>query len=112
MSKSNAKKESKAGSAAPGEAVAPIRLGAELGIESVRTLHGELAGHFEDASIVLDASAVERIHAAALQVLCLFFRDRRAAGRETQLVQPTDTLRNAAVLIGAALLLNLAKAPV
>ncbi len=114
MSKANVKKESKADTAAPaGEAVKTITLGSDLGIENVRALHGELTSHVGDAGLVaLEGAAVERIHAAALQALCLFFRDRRAAGHDTQIQKPSETLRNAAVLIGAAPLLNLAKAPV
>ena len=114
MSKANVKKESKAGTAAPGgEGVRTISLGSDLGIEGVRTLHGELAAHIDDAGPVsLEGSAVERVHAAALQALCLFFRDRRSAGRDTEIQNPSETLRNAAALIGAAPLLNLAKAPV
>jgi hypothetical protein len=47
-----------------------------------------------------------------LQAVCLFFRDRQAAGRGTEIQNPSETLRNAAALLGAAPLLNLAKAPV
>lgn len=114
MSKANVKKESKAGSAAPaGEAAKTIRLANDLGIENVRALHGELVGHVDDAgAVAIDGSGVERVHAAALQALCLFFRDRQAAGRDTELQNPSETFRNAAALIGAAPLLNLAKAPV
>lgn len=115
MSKSSAKKESKASTAAApaGESVATIRLGADLGIESVRTLHGELAAHLGDAGVVaLDGSGVERVHAASLQLLCLFCRDRRAAGREVEFLRPSETLRNSAALLGAASLLNMVKAHV
>jgi ABC-type transporter Mla MlaB component len=114
MSKANVKKESKAGTAAPaGGAVKKVSLGADLGIENIRALHGELTTHLEEAgNISLEGSAVERVHAAALQALCLFFRDRRAAGHGTEIQNPSETLRNAAALIGAAPLLNLAKAPV
>lgn len=114
MSKANVKKESKADTAAPaGAAVTTIKLGSDLGIEHVRTLHVELANHLDEpGAVALEGSAVERVHAAALQLLCLFFRDRRAVGRDTQIQQPSETLRNAAALIGAAPQLNLAKAPV
>lgn len=114
MGKANVKKESKADTAAPaGEAVTTIRLGSDLGIENVRALHMDLVSHVDDpGSVAVEGSAVERVHAAAVQALCLFFRDRRAAGRDTQIQKPSETLRNAAVLIGAAPLLNLAKAPV
>jgi ABC-type transporter Mla MlaB component len=115
MSKSSAsKKESKAPAAGASEPESsPIRLGADLGIEAVLQLHGELAGHLDDPDTVkLDASEVERVHAAALQLFCLFCRDRRTAGREVEFLRPSETLRNAAALLGAATLLNLAKAHV
>jgi hypothetical protein len=113
MSKANVKKESKAGTAAPAGEAVTISLGSDLGIESVRALHGELASHLTYPGMVtLEGSAVERVHAAALQAFCLFFRDRRAVGHETEFQKASETLRNAAVLLGAAPLLNLAKAPV
>jgi ABC-type transporter Mla MlaB component len=113
MSKSTAKKEGKAGGAAGGEAATTIRLGADLGIDTVKALHGELAAHVNDAgTVALDASAVERVHGAAMQLFCLFCRDRRAAGHGVEFLNPSESLRNAAALLGAATLLNLAKATV
>jgi ABC-type transporter Mla MlaB component len=88
----------------------PIKLGSDLGIEHIQTLHDELMKHIDDpADVELDVSDVERVHTAALQLFCLFCRDRRAAGRGVALQKPTEALRSAAALLGATTLLNLAK---
>ena len=110
MSHSNANNEGKAAPAgSPAAGVAPIRLASELGIESVKALHAELLEHLNDKQpVVLDAEQVERVHTAALQLFCLFCRDRRAAGRSVEFLRPSATLRNAAKLLGATTLLNLA----
>jgi ABC-type transporter Mla MlaB component len=87
-----------------------LRLPADLGIEGVVQLKsqlGELIG--QSARVVLDAAEVERIHGAALQLFCLFCRDRRAAGREVEFAHPSTTLLAAATLLGAASLLQLAR---
>jgi ABC-type transporter Mla MlaB component len=98
--------------AAPAGA-APIRLPADLGIEQAQALHGQLSAHLQDADkIVFDAQDVERIHTAALQLFCLFCRDRRTAGREVEFLRPSESLRNAAALLGATTLLNIARAQV
>jgi ABC-type transporter Mla MlaB component len=87
-----------------------INLGSDLGIEQARGLHAQLASHLNDEEkIVLDASEVERIHAAALQLFCLFCRDRRAAGHDVEFLRPSETLRNAAALLGATTLLSMAR---
>jgi ABC-type transporter Mla MlaB component len=115
MSKQSAKKEGKAvnAAAAAATAPAPIRLGTDLGIENAQALHAKLAGRIDDMeTVVLDAAEIERVHTAALQLFCLFCRDRRAAGREVEFLRPSETLRNAAALLGATTLLNLARAKV
>jgi ABC-type transporter Mla MlaB component len=90
-----------------------INLGSDLGIEQARGLHAQLVSHLNDEEkVVLDASEVERIHAAALQLFCLFCRDRRAAGREVEFQRPSETLRNAAALLGATTLLSMARVQV
>lgn len=87
-----------------------IRLPAELGIDSASDLHRELVSHVEDAApVVLDASDVARIHTAALQLFCLFCRDRRSGGRETHWQSPSIALKSAAALLGVSTLMNLAQ---
>lgn len=88
----------------------PIRLPAELGIDQVGALKAQLGRLLEQpAKVVFDAAEVERVHSAALQLFCLFCRDRRAASREIEFARPSPALRSAAVLLGAATLLQIAK---
>ncbi|HKY90986.1 MAG TPA: STAS domain-containing protein [Nevskiaceae bacterium] len=88
--------------------VATIKLPAELGIEGATDLHRELVAHVDDAvPVVLDAADVSRIHTAALQLFCLFCRDRQNGGRETHWRAPSIALKNAAVLLGVTQMLNL-----
>jgi len=89
---------------------AVIHLPAELGIESADALHRELVSHVEDsAPVVLHASEVARIHTAALQLFCLFCRDRRDGGLQTHWQAPSAALRSAAALLGVSTLMNLAQ---
>lgn len=91
-----------------GAAGCVIHLPAELGIESASELHRDLVAHVEDAApVVLDAAAVARVHTAALQLFCLFCRDRREVGLETHWLAPSVALRSAATLLGVAGLMNL-----
>lgn len=103
-------KKKAAASAPAATATAPVKLDRELGIEGVADLKRQLGERFEDeATVELDASEVERLHTAALQLFCLFCRDRRAMGRDVSFLKPSEALRNAAALLGATTLLNLAK---
>jgi len=89
---------------------ATMKLDADLGIEKVKGLHAQLVETLDDeGEIRLDASEVERVHTAALQLFVLFSRDMRAAGREVSFLKPSQALRSAAALLGATTLLNLAK---
>lgn len=91
-------------------ASAVIRLPAELGIEAATELHRELVAHVEDpAPVVLEAEEVARIHTAALQLFCLFCRDRRDQGRVTDWRAPSNALRAAAALLGVTTLLNMSQ---
>ena len=113
--KQPAKKQRKAcaASAAAVTTLTPIRLGSDLGVENAQALHAQLSSHLDDKEpVVLDAAEIERVHTAALQLFCLFCRDRRAAGREVEFLRPSEALRNAAALLGATTLLNLARAKV
>jgi len=87
-----------------------ISLPPELGIDSVAALKrqlGPLLG--EPAKVVLDGAEVKRVHTAALQLFCLFCRDRRAEGREVEFGRPSPALLSAAALLGASTLLQLAQ---
>lgn len=89
---------------------ATIRLPAELGIEGASELHRELVAHVDDVTpVILDATDVARIHTAALQLFCLFCRDRRSGGHETHWQAPSVALKSAAALLGVSTLLNLAR---
>lgn len=88
---------------------APIRLAAELGIDQAVALKAELLAQLDDeAPVRIDAAAVRRVHAASLQLLCLYCRERRAAGRSVEFLQASDSLRQSAALFGATHLLSLA----
>ena len=88
-----------------------IKLDANLGIEQAAALHETLKQRVDDADLVqFDASELQRIHTAALQLFCLFCRDRRSAGHSVEFLRPSESLRKAAALLGATTLLQLAKA--
>lgn len=89
-----------------------IKLPAELGIEEAGGLRQMLAKDVADQRVVtLDASDIQRIHAAALQLFCMFCKDRRKAGRDVSWREPSAALRGAAALLGATTLLSLGMEP-
>ncbi|MDR3417695.1 MAG: STAS domain-containing protein [Nevskia sp.] len=87
-----------------------VHLPAELGIDGVAALKAQLAKVVgEPRKVVMEASEVERVHTAALQLFCLFCRDRRAADREVEFARPSPALRSAAALLGASTLLQISR---
>lgn len=89
-----------------------VKLPAELGIEQAASLRETLVKNLNDArNVALDASEIQRIHAAALQLFCMFCKDRRAAGRDFSWREPSLALRGAATLLGATTLLSLGQEP-
>lgn len=75
----------------------PIELGNDLGIERAGDLKEQLAAQLGSGrAVVLDGSAVERVHGAGMQVLAAFIRDRQAAGRKTRIESPAPALVDAA----------------
>ncbi len=89
-----------------------IKLPAELGIEEAGGLRQLLAKDVADSrTVTLDASEIQRIHAAALQLFCMFCKDRRKAGRDVSWREPSPALRSAAALLGATTLLSLGMEP-
>ena len=82
---------------------------AELDIAGASTLQQRLEGLLDmPERVQLDASEVQRVHSAALQLFCLFCRDRRAQGRDVEFLRPSPALLSAAALLGASTLLQLA----
>lgn len=87
-----------------------IRLPNDLGIEQAEGLRQTLLPRLEaKGPVILQASEVDRIHTAALQLFCMFCRDRRAAGRETRWQSASPALRQAAALLGMTTLLQLSQ---
>lgn len=74
-----------------------LTLQSDLGIECVADLHAALQPHLEDdAPLALAGDRVERVHAAGLQLLHAFVRDRAACGRQTTITEISPTLAAAA----------------
>jgi ABC-type transporter Mla MlaB component len=87
-----------------------INVGSQLGIEDAATLHQQLCAAVDDPRpVVLEGRDVRDIHTAALELFCLFCRDRRAVGRETRWQEPSEALRSAAALLGITALMALAQ---
>lgn len=85
-----------------------IALESELGIESAPRLHAQLAPVIDHKrQVTLDAASVSRLHAASMQVLVAFVRDRRDAGRKTRIQDPSAELRHAAAALGVGTILGL-----
>jgi phospholipid transport system transporter-binding protein len=80
----------------------PFALAADCAIGSAGKLKTDLLRRLKQpGSVAIDASALQRIDTATLQVLVAFARDRGAAGR------PVEWVGVPAVLSDAARLLNL-----
>lgn len=74
-----------------------LSLQPDLGIECVAELQAALQPHLNDeAPLVLAGDRVERVHAAGLQLLHAFVRDRAACGRYTTVTLASPTLAAAA----------------
>lgn len=84
-----------------------LTLQSDLGIESVAELQATLQPHLEDDEpIALTGDRVERVHAAGLQLLHAFVRDRAARGHETTVTLASPTLASAARQLGLAVSLG------
>ena len=74
-----------------------ISLQPDLGIEHVADLQATLLPHLDDDTpLQLAGDKVERVHAAGLQLLHAFVRDRASAGRSTIVTLASPILANAA----------------
>jgi phospholipid transport system transporter-binding protein len=58
-------------------------------------------------TVVLNASHLERVDTAALQVLSAFVQDAKSQQQDVQWKEPSESLRQAAELLGLSVLLNL-----
>ena len=86
-------------------------LPSDLGIEAIADLSDLLAARIRsDVPVIIDGRAVSRVHTAALQLLCMFCVGRRKAGRATQWLEPSESLRQAVALLSLNPLLQLAEA--
>lgn len=98
-----------AAAAQAGMATPTLALPEKFGIAEVSAFRDQLVTLVEEPQpVVLDAERVMQIHSAALQLLVMFCRDRRDAGRKTQWHAPSSVFTSAAALIGANPLLQLA----
>ena len=87
---------------------APLRLGSTT-LRHVTALQAQLAERLDDSGTVqIDASAVERIDTATLQLLAAFVRDLRADGRLVEWTHCSAVLRRAAHSLGLTSALDLA----
>ncbi len=78
----------------------PVALPAECLIASAAELRTTLLNRLSDSGNVrIDASAVERIDTASLQVLAAFARDRRADGLAVEWLDVPACLTDAAALL-------------
>ena len=80
-----------------------VALPAELSIAAAAALHARLMPLVASpAQVVLDASAVLRVHTAPMQVLVAFCRTRAGAGQRTAVRNAPEALRIAADRLGLA----------
>ena len=85
----------------------PLALQSDLGIEHVAALHATLLPHLDDAdAIELVGDRVGRVHAAGLQLLHAFVRDRAHAGRQTAVTLASPALADAARALALAVSLG------
>lgn len=84
-----------------------LTLQPDLGIEHVGDLQQALLPLLEDDdAVALAGDRVERVHAAGLQLLHAFVRDRAGAGRATTLTTPSPALVQAARQLALAVSLG------
>lgn len=84
-----------------------ISLQTDLGIECVAELQAALQPHLDDdAPLTLAGDRVERVHAAGLQLLHAFVRDRAARGHQTAITLASPVLAAAARQLALAISLG------
>ena len=78
-----------------------LRLPATLGIAQVAELRGQFSEALDSGRpLAIDASAVEQLDGAAMQLLLAFQRRAAAAGRTPVWRKPSPPLMDAAALLG------------
>lgn len=88
--------------------MASVEVGPDLGIETAAELKEKLQPQLAASGpVVIGAGEVKRVHTAGLQVLAAFAHSRKQAGFATRIDPCSDTLRDAAQLLGVAELLGL-----
>ncbi|PWK81079.1 STAS domain-containing protein [Fulvimonas soli] len=90
---------------------ATIGLPADCRMAAQAALLGELLGALDAPATALDGRAVERVDTAALQLLTLFRREAAARGRAVTWLGASETLRDAAVVLGLTQALDLPASP-
>lgn len=80
----------------------PWALPADFGIETLGDTAADCARQTVDGDRVIDAAAVQRVHAASLQWLLALALASRARGQAFSLHQPSTVLRDAARRLGLA----------
>lgn len=84
-----------------------LSLQSDLGIEHVAELQAILLPHLDDDdALELAGDQVQRVHAAGLQLLHAFIRDRASAGRRTVITLPSPVLADAARSLALAVSLG------
>lgn len=84
-----------------------LTLQTDLGIERVAELQAALQPHLEaDVPLELAGDRVERVHAAGLQLLHAFVRERAARGHGTTIVHASPALAAAARQLALAVSLG------
>lgn len=88
-----------------------LSLQADLGIEHLGELQAALQPHLlDDEPLTLAGDQVARVHAAGLQLLHAFVRDRAAQGRSTTITQASPALAAAARQLALAVSLGVDRA--
>lgn len=85
-----------------------LTLQSDLGIEHVAELQAALLPYLDDESpVALAGDRVERVHAAGLQLLHAFVRDRAGKGFSTVIILASPSLARAARQLALAVSLGL-----
>jgi ABC-type transporter Mla MlaB component len=85
-----------------------VPCGEILDISGVRELYDVLKQSIESTlPVEIDASSIERVDAAALQLLCSFVREAKKRGKEVRWIQPSQALTASARLLQLEEILDL-----
>lgn len=78
-------------------------------IETVKLLHEEVRHHFNRLGpITIDASQVESVDAASLQLLAILFQSSRQLAKTITLIEPSPAFLKASRLLGLSPLFGIA----